>query len=479
VVRQYALTSANDFPQRDPRDWRLLGSNDGGQTWTTLDSRKGEIFSERHQRRVFTLANHAAFNLYRLQIDRVRDPSGADSVQLAEIEATGDTQEDVAPTPTAADVITAQGAKVPMETADNAFDGQIETKWLDFAMNSPATRASWIQWQYSDPSGLQITNVEQLLKLRAHAGQGYEVRIEGVVAGPSARTNGVWFLDATGTLEIPEAEVGERFLPGQRVLLEGTSQWTNKQAGIQQPRLQRLGPEVPAAPNPMALEQSLKPGEDLQWVQVEGQVGFVARVDARLVFELEDGDHSVSVHVLQPESAGRQQQPAGRVRVHGLGEGVLDRNGKHVLGILWAPRLDEVVAIAPAQIATNSAAGSQPTLTNARSAPLTEIGKIRRLTQEQLSASPRVKIRGVAIFGDYVHEGTECIETWRGDDPGQLGQNFVGDYLEAEGKAVWVPGRGPVIKADKILVLGKGKLPRPDRPSWNQLASGAVINQWM
>ncbi|HWY29895.1 MAG TPA: hypothetical protein VNX46_04025, partial [Candidatus Acidoferrum sp.] len=53
VVRQYALTSANDFPQRDPQNWRLLASNDGGRTWVTLDVRKGEFFAERHQRRVF------------------------------------------------------------------------------------------------------------------------------------------------------------------------------------------------------------------------------------------------------------------------------------------------------------------------------------------------------------------------------------------------------------------------------------------
>src|ERR1017187_6671106 len=43
AVRQYALTSANDFPQRDPQDWRLLGSNDDGKTWTVLD-----VFSGRN-----------------------------------------------------------------------------------------------------------------------------------------------------------------------------------------------------------------------------------------------------------------------------------------------------------------------------------------------------------------------------------------------------------------------------------------------
>src|ERR1019366_1324480 len=69
VIHQYALTSANDFPQRDPQDWRLLGSNDGGKPWTALDVRKGEIFQERHQRRLFKIANQTAFETYRLQID--------------------------------------------------------------------------------------------------------------------------------------------------------------------------------------------------------------------------------------------------------------------------------------------------------------------------------------------------------------------------------------------------------------------------
>src|ERR1700761_633590 len=70
VVHEYALTSANDFPGRDPQDWRLLASNDGGKSWDILDVRKGEIFTERHQRRVFSCTNETAYNFYRLAIDR-------------------------------------------------------------------------------------------------------------------------------------------------------------------------------------------------------------------------------------------------------------------------------------------------------------------------------------------------------------------------------------------------------------------------
>ncbi|WP_217507870.1 hypothetical protein, partial [Streptomyces lunaelactis] len=39
-VVTYALTSANDHAERDPRDWSLKGSADGKE-WKVLDSRGG------------------------------------------------------------------------------------------------------------------------------------------------------------------------------------------------------------------------------------------------------------------------------------------------------------------------------------------------------------------------------------------------------------------------------------------------------
>src|SRR6187549_2007561 len=152
VVQQYALTSANDFPQRDPQDWRLLGSNDGGKTWTTLDTRKGEVFRDRQQRRVFKTSNTAGFEAYRLQIDRVRDPKVANSVQLAEIELLGATEDDLEPIPIFTDTITAQGDNPPSELAVKLFDGRVETKWLDNKPRNRETCASWVQWQYAAPT---------------------------------------------------------------------------------------------------------------------------------------------------------------------------------------------------------------------------------------------------------------------------------------------------------------------------------------
>ncbi|MFG2511783.1 discoidin domain-containing protein [Streptomyces sp. NPDC048584] len=82
AVASYSLTSANDFDDRDPRDWTLLGSQDG-RAWTPLDTRSGERFPERFQTREFHLRTQAqAYRHYRLDITR---NAGGTEVQLARI----------------------------------------------------------------------------------------------------------------------------------------------------------------------------------------------------------------------------------------------------------------------------------------------------------------------------------------------------------------------------------------------------------
>src|SRR3954469_2446014 len=74
-IAEYAITSANDFPERDPKDWRLLGSNDAGKSWTLIDLRTNQLFVDRFETRLFTVPNRAGFASYRLVIDSVRDAS--------------------------------------------------------------------------------------------------------------------------------------------------------------------------------------------------------------------------------------------------------------------------------------------------------------------------------------------------------------------------------------------------------------------
>ncbi|GAA2551418.1 MULTISPECIES: alpha-1,2-mannosidase [Streptomyces] len=86
AVASYCLMSANDCPDRDPRDWTLLGSRDG-HAWTPLDSRTGETFDGRFQTREFRLGvPAAAYRHYRLDITR---NGGAAETQLARVRFVG------------------------------------------------------------------------------------------------------------------------------------------------------------------------------------------------------------------------------------------------------------------------------------------------------------------------------------------------------------------------------------------------------
>lgn len=85
AVTGYAITSADEPAARDPMDWQLLGSNDG-KTWAMLDTRSGEQWLKRYEKRSFKLSNQTACKFYRMKISAVRDVAQANSVQLAEVE---------------------------------------------------------------------------------------------------------------------------------------------------------------------------------------------------------------------------------------------------------------------------------------------------------------------------------------------------------------------------------------------------------
>ena len=69
-VVTYALTSANDHDERDPKDWTLQGSADG-KDWKTLDTRTGETFAERFQTKSYDTRDAAAeYRHFRLDITK-------------------------------------------------------------------------------------------------------------------------------------------------------------------------------------------------------------------------------------------------------------------------------------------------------------------------------------------------------------------------------------------------------------------------
>jgi fibronectin type 3 domain-containing protein len=123
IVARYDLTSANDVPGRDPRDWQLLGSNDA-VAWATLDTRTGETFASRFLTKQYTFTNNIAYRYYRLSILSNFSGSVSDGIQLAEwaLISQGAEQppsDTTAPAAPASLMATAGDAVVTLDWADN------------------------------------------------------------------------------------------------------------------------------------------------------------------------------------------------------------------------------------------------------------------------------------------------------------------------------------------------------------------------
>ncbi|MDG3005527.1 discoidin domain-containing protein [Paludisphaera mucosa] len=138
LVKSYSITSANDtalYPGRAPRSWVLKGSNDG-VNWTILDERTNAAVTANYLSRTYVVANPAAYRIYRLD-DIVSN--GDPIIQIGEIRFDG--------APAATSISAARGDNARAgEGAAQAFDGDVQTKWLDFSSTS------WIQ--YASPDGV-------------------------------------------------------------------------------------------------------------------------------------------------------------------------------------------------------------------------------------------------------------------------------------------------------------------------------------
>ncbi len=67
IVTRYTLTSGNDAPDRDPKNWTLYGSNDE-TNWNALDTKIDQIFTERNQTVIYDFTSETSYKYYVLAI---------------------------------------------------------------------------------------------------------------------------------------------------------------------------------------------------------------------------------------------------------------------------------------------------------------------------------------------------------------------------------------------------------------------------
>jgi signal transduction histidine kinase len=214
--------------------------------------------------------------------------------------------------------------------------------------------------------------------------------------------------------------------------------------------------------------------ESSKWMTVEGRVVFVSRIGKGLRFELRSQPDSIWGMVAD----GRELDPThllnSRIRVTGVGRSVITPGREKVLGELSIATADDI-EILEASRGAIAASGPTPTLV--------AVGQIQSLSKEEATRHLPVRIHGVVTsLAPSMFQYMSVQDETRGvfvQLPASVGSGTaVGQLCDVIGYTA--PGDfAPIVVAEDVIVLGKGQMPSPARPTWKELINGSMDVQWV
>ena len=244
-------------------------------------------------------------------------------------------------------------------------------------------------------------------------------------------------------------------------------------------QLTKLGGTNFPTPRPIFPGQFATPEPECEWVQIEGVVTHVRKIDLGTGIELASGTERIHLKVMGGDYNSLKQILRGRVRVTGIYQISFDTDGQAVPSLLVPDSSDMVIAPMDASRWSGHPI-SQKTNDDLTGLPvLTKAIQVKSLSRAEAQRGYPVKIQGVITArsdSDFVIQDSTwsvfCF--WNGSDKG-LPQ--IGDYWEIE-------GRSDVTFAPDVIVgrasyLRPGVLPEPIRPTQDELVNGSLDTQYI
>jgi signal transduction histidine kinase len=469
-VTGYALTAARDFRERDPRDWTLEGSSDGGQTWRILDVRRHEQFNQRRQRREFKLTNWASCQWFRLQIQSVFDPTNANSVQLAKLELRW---ADPAVAAHLTALVRTQGENAPGEIVENLFGHDPESKWLDFS-GPTNTRSSWIEWRYAIGDGAAI-DLDREQTAPSLARKESALRLNAVAVFVDTNAGAVGLVDQTGFQRFLLSPWPKHLAAGLRVDLTGELQSKGGTLHVSHAQLDFIQPLPSMDSSPADLTNA--DSEAFATATISGRVeGVFSGFQYSGATVTTSHGPPISVRVMSP-AFPRLPSLDCPVIIHGVVERLLNGNGEREPAVLWVAT-PQAIFFAPEALTRaipSSGATNAPPL-------LTRISDVLEFIATRSNKDARARIQGVITYIDlnlgdfYLQNGEDGILI-----SGQLNAGLSsslsqeGNYVELDATA----HEGTLFATSFARVLGKGRFPQPARPSWDHLMTGEDDSRWV
>ncbi|HEV2331065.1 MAG TPA: ATP-binding protein [Verrucomicrobiae bacterium] len=237
-----------------------------------------------------------------------------------------------------------------------------------------------------------------------------------------------------------------------------------------------------ALPAPIVMGQSPGANDDDVWAQTEGTVTFAAAENGMLELGLASEAGQIHVEVADDTGASAHDLLKRRVRATGISLSTYTSEGQSVAGKLLVPGMEQVQMLDEPEAANRQGTSSNSgQASGAVTLPvLTTVEQIKELNRHEWDRGYPVKLRGVitAVLdsGFFIHDSSGSIYA-RWHPPTDPAVPRVGDFWEIEGTTF--AEFAPNIHVQSATWIGRGTLPEPVRPTWDQLINGSLDTDYV
>jgi signal transduction histidine kinase len=244
--------------------------------------------------------------------------------------------------------------------------------------------------------------------------------------------------------------------------------------GVPEVPVTTIGHEEIPVPAVSSLHVPITVSDAPKWMSVEGRVVFASKYGRGLRFELESQPDSIWVAVADGGEVNPVHFLNSRIRVTGIGRGVMAPDRNLVLGELSVATSDDITVLKDLA-GTKADSGTAHTLLSA--------GQVQSLSKEEAARHLPVRIQGVvtsvapSIFG-FMSVQDETRGTFVRLASSVKATVAVGQFCQVVGHTD-TGDFAPIVVAEDVMILGKGKMPPPARPTWKELINGSMDVQWV
>ena len=267
--------------------------------------------------------------------------------------------------------------------------------------------------------------------------------------------------------------VGLRFKGFLDAPVDGTYLFTTRSAAgsllfLDDPAvpITKIGKDVVPNPELARIDEPVTNANQQRWVTVTGRVGSISPAGRGLTLELYSHQNCQLVTIADTNGLDASNLLNSQIRIRGVGGGVFQLRGGIMLGEVFVANAKDVDLVPGSNTALRSASA------------FVKVKSVQGLPLEEARQGLPVHIQGVVtskgnpydfwltvqddtrgVFVDY-HNASNSVPIC-GDFYEIIGHSGAGDFA-------------PVVKADRLVRLGKGEWPEPERPTWDELNNGSM-----